>query len=113
MKEKHYEDYLKYIEQQEKVRGINDTVNTIKSFSTLQELQQMRQDEMEANRIEEIISGGFVPTEEEIDAASFEVETKEIPLPGELYGGRVPTFDAYGNIRLPRVPYRRKVARLK
>lgn len=39
-------------------------------------MEQQRAEEMEANRIEELTSGGFIPPAEDIAAETFEVEVE-------------------------------------
>ena len=75
----------------------------------VQEMEQLRKEEMEAMRIEEITSGGFIPPAEDIEAAGFDIDPESIPLPGEQFGGRVPTFDEFGAIRMPHRPFKKKV----
>ncbi|CAJ0935406.1 unnamed protein product, partial [Mesorhabditis belari] len=74
------------------------------------EMEQQRAEEMEANRIEELTSGGFIPPAEDIAAETFEVEVEGIPLPGENNGGIVPTFDSFGGLRQIRRPYKKKIS---
>lgn len=39
-------------------------------------MEQQRQEEIEANRIEELQTGGFIPPESEIEASTFEVDVE-------------------------------------
>ena len=87
-----------------------------------QEMEIIRKEEMEAMKIEEITSGGFIPPQADVEAASFDVAPERyarvrscptlgfsIPLPGEQYGGRLPKFDEFGAIHLPPRMYTKKV----
>lgn len=56
LRDKHPLDYLGYLIQQE------------------EEMQLMRAEEMEANRIEEITSGGFIPPQEEVDSQNYDID---------------------------------------
>ncbi|PIO77331.1 hypothetical protein TELCIR_00568 [Teladorsagia circumcincta] len=90
LRDKHPEDYTVYIEEQEA------------------EMEQQRQEEIEANRIEELQTGGFIPPESEIEASTFEVDVEGIPLPGENNGGVAPRFDQYGRLKQLKRPYKKK-----
>jgi hypothetical protein len=37
-------------------------------------MQQQRKEELEANRIDELTSGGFIPPEEDLDARNFDFD---------------------------------------
>ncbi|RCN27649.1 zinc finger, C2H2 type [Ancylostoma caninum] len=92
LRDRHPEDYTIYIEEQEA------------------EMEQQRQEEIEANRIEELQTGGFIPPESEIEASSFDVDVEGIPLPGENNGGVAPRFDQYGRLKQLKRPYKKKVS---
>uniref|UniRef100_A0A8R1TLF3 C2H2-type domain-containing protein n=1 Tax=Onchocerca volvulus TaxID=6282 RepID=A0A8R1TLF3_ONCVO len=92
LRDRHYTEYLAYLIQQE------------------EEIAEQRQAELEANRIEELATGGYIPPEREIDAESYEVEVDKIPLPGELSGGIPARFDRYGFLRQPKRSYKKKVS---
>ncbi|VDK17938.1 unnamed protein product [Anisakis simplex] len=74
------------------------------------EINEQRLAEIEANRIEELASGGFIPPEDAIAANSFDVELKDIPLPGELSGGKPARFDGQGFLRQPKRIFRKKIS---
>uniref|UniRef100_A0A915Q4G2 C2H2-type domain-containing protein n=1 Tax=Setaria digitata TaxID=48799 RepID=A0A915Q4G2_9BILA len=90
LRDRHYTEYLAYLIQQE------------------EEIAEQRQAELEANRIEELATGGYIPPEHEIDAESYEVEVDKIPLPGELSGGIPARFDRHGFLRQPKRSYKKK-----
>ncbi|VDK47075.1 unnamed protein product [Cylicostephanus goldi] len=92
LRDRHPADYTAYIEEQEA------------------EMEQQRQEEIEANRIEELQTGGFIPPESEIEASSFEVDVERIPLPGENNGGVAPRFDQYGRLKQLKRPYKKKIS---
>lgn len=69
-----------------------------------------RLEEQELNRLEELQSGGFIPPENELASASFDIDVNRIPLPGENTNGIVPRFDRNGMLRQPKRPYRKKVS---
>uniref|UniRef100_A0A0R3RXK5 C2H2-type domain-containing protein n=1 Tax=Elaeophora elaphi TaxID=1147741 RepID=A0A0R3RXK5_9BILA len=92
LRDRHYTEYLAYLIQQE------------------EEIAEQRQAELEANRIEELATGGYIPPEREIDAESYEVEVDKIPLPGELSGGIPARFDRHGFLRQPKRSYKKKVS---
>ncbi|ETN69002.1 zinc finger, C2H2 type [Necator americanus] len=92
LRDKHPEDYTIYIQEQEA------------------EMEQQRQEEIEANRIEELQTGGFIPPESEIEASSFDVDVEGIPLPGENNGGVAPRFDQYGRLKQLKRPYKKKIS---
>ncbi|KHN73195.1 Zinc finger and BTB domain-containing protein 16 [Toxocara canis] len=92
LRDKHPVDYLAFLIQQE------------------EEIAEQRMAELEANRIEEIASGGYIPPEDEIVAESFQVNVNEIPLPGELSGGVPARFDGHGFLRQPKRFYRKKIS---
>jgi len=56
LRDKHYTEYLAYVIRQE------------------EEMQLQRREELEANRCEEIATGGFIPPAEDLDAQNFDVE---------------------------------------
>ncbi|VDN89156.1 unnamed protein product [Brugia pahangi] len=92
LRDRHYTEYLAYLIQQE------------------EDIAEQRQAELEANRIEELATGGYIPPEREIDAESYEVEVDKIPLPGELSGGIPARFDRHGFLRQPKRSYKKKVS---
>ncbi|CAJ0583727.1 unnamed protein product, partial [Mesorhabditis spiculigera] len=92
LRDRHPEDYEVFIAEQEA------------------EMELQRQEEMEANRIEELTSGGFIPPAEDIAADGYEYDVDEIPLPGENNGGVVPHFDSFGGLRYIRRPFKKKVS---
>uniref|UniRef100_A0A1I8EW94 C2H2-type domain-containing protein n=1 Tax=Wuchereria bancrofti TaxID=6293 RepID=A0A1I8EW94_WUCBA len=92
LRDRHYTEYLAYLIQQE------------------EDIAEQRQAELEANRIEELATGGYIPPEREIDAESYEVEIDKIPLPGELSGGIPARFDRHGFLRQPKRSYKKKVS---
>ncbi|PAV63194.1 hypothetical protein WR25_06871 [Diploscapter pachys] len=91
LRDRHYPDYLEYIAEQEA------------------EMEQQRAEEIEANRIEELQTGGFIPPEDEVEAAKYLSPLETIPLPGENNGGIPARFDAYGRIKAKR-PYKKKIS---
>jgi len=42
-----------------------------------EEMIQQRKEELETNRLDEIISGGFIPPQEDLDASKYEVDINE------------------------------------
>ncbi|VDN07361.1 unnamed protein product [Thelazia callipaeda] len=92
LRSRHHTEYLAYLIQQE------------------EEIAEQRQAELEANRIEELATGGYIPPEHEIDAESYEVEVEKIPLPGELSGGIPARFDRHGFLRQPKRSYKKKIS---
>ncbi|CAD6193040.1 unnamed protein product [Caenorhabditis auriculariae] len=92
LRDRHHDDYVIYIAEQEA------------------EMEQQRQEEIEANRIEELQTGGFIPPESEIDVDIFDVNVDVIPLPGENNGGVVPRFDSFGRLKSVKRPYKRKIS---
>ncbi|CAD5213252.1 unnamed protein product [Bursaphelenchus xylophilus] len=92
LRDKHPVDHLAYLVQQE------------------EEMQQQRKEELEANRLEELASGGFIPPQNEVDSANYNLDLSDIPLPGELTNGVVPRFDRFGHIYQPKRQYKKKVS---
>uniref|UniRef100_F1L5C2 Zinc finger and BTB domain-containing protein 16 n=1 Tax=Ascaris suum TaxID=6253 RepID=F1L5C2_ASCSU len=92
LRDRHLRDYEDYLHEQEA------------------EMEQQRQEELEANRIEELQTGGFIPPADDINADKFTVEVDAIPLPGELNGGVAPRFDTFGGLKSLRRPYRKKIS---
>ncbi|KAL7078945.1 hypothetical protein ACQ4LE_001650 [Meloidogyne hapla] len=92
LRDKHPIEYLAYAIQQE------------------EEMIQQRKEELETNRLDEIISGGFIPPQEDLDASKYEIDINEIPLPGELTGGIPARFDRYGVLFQPKRIYKKKVS---
>uniref|UniRef100_F1KXU0 Zinc finger and BTB domain-containing protein 16-A n=1 Tax=Ascaris suum TaxID=6253 RepID=F1KXU0_ASCSU len=92
LRDKHPIEYLVFLIQQE------------------EEIAEQRMAELEANRIEEIASGGYIPPEDEIVAEGFQVNVQDIPLPGELSGGIPARFDGQGFLRQPKRFYKKKVS---
>ncbi|KHJ85369.1 hypothetical protein OESDEN_14908 [Oesophagostomum dentatum] len=92
LRDKHHVEYLEYLYQEEL------------------EVQRQREEELERNRIDELTSGGFIPPQSAIESNSYEVDVKEIPLPGELSNGIVARFDANGYLRQPKRTFRKKVS---
>ncbi|VDM26100.1 unnamed protein product [Toxocara canis] len=92
LRDRHLSDYEGYMREQEA------------------EMEQQRQEELEANRIEELQTGGFIPPADDINADKFSVNVDTIPLPGELNGGIVPRFDTFGGLKSLRRPYRKKIS---
>ncbi|VDK45825.1 unnamed protein product [Anisakis simplex] len=92
LRDRHLSDYEDYMREQEA------------------EMEQQRQEELEANRIEELQTGGFIPPANDINAEKFPVDVDKIPLPGELNGGIAPRFDTFGGLKSVRRPYRKKIS---
>uniref|UniRef100_A0AC34RH04 C2H2-type domain-containing protein n=1 Tax=Panagrolaimus sp. JU765 TaxID=591449 RepID=A0AC34RH04_9BILA len=92
LRDNHPLDYLAYLIQQD------------------EEMQAMRADEIEANRIEEITSGGFIPPQDDMDAQKYILDPSSIPLPGELTNGIAPRFDKFGVLHQPKRVYKKKVS---
>ncbi|GMR36716.1 hypothetical protein PMAYCL1PPCAC_06911 [Pristionchus mayeri] len=92
LRDHHHVEYLEYIAQQE------------------EEIQLQKIEEQELNRLEELQSGGFIPPENELASASFDIDVNRIPLPGENTNGIIPRFDRNGLLRQPKRPYRKKVS---
>uniref|UniRef100_A0A7E4W5D0 C2H2-type domain-containing protein n=1 Tax=Panagrellus redivivus TaxID=6233 RepID=A0A7E4W5D0_PANRE len=93
LRDKHPLEHMAYLIQQE------------------EEMQTMRAEEMEANRIEEINSGGFIPPQTEIDALNYnDIDPAKIPLPGEKTNGVAPRFDKFGVLHHPKRIYKKKVS---
>ncbi|KAI1705044.1 zinc finger protein ZFMSA12A [Ditylenchus destructor] len=92
LRDKHQVDHLVYVIKQEEER------------------QQRRKEELEARRIEEITTGGFIPPENEVDSSNYDVEIDEIPLPGELTGGVPARFNKYGVVYQPKRVYTKKIS---
>lgn len=90
LRDVHPVDYVTYLIQQEK------------------EIAEQRMAEIEANRIEELESGGFIPPEDEVIAETYGVDITKIPLPGELSNGIPARFDSNGYIRRPKRSYKKK-----
>lgn len=42
-----------------------------------EEMVKQRKEELETNRLDEIISGGFIPPQEDLDASKYEVDVTE------------------------------------
>jgi hypothetical protein len=59
LRDKHPTEHLAYMIQQE------------------DEMYQQRREELETNRLDEIISGGFIPPEEDLDSSKYEVDVDE------------------------------------
>lgn len=95
LRDRHYTEYLAYLIQQEEEIAEQRFLNfedfwliTLLSNAWLIEIvnrdlqksgffnfvENFRQAELEANRIEELATGGYIPPEHEIDAESYEVE---------------------------------------
>ena len=62
LRDKHPIEYLAYEIQQE------------------EEMIKQRKEELETNRMDEIISGGFIPPQEDLDASKYEVDVTELVL---------------------------------
>ncbi|XGW10946.1 hypothetical protein V3C99_012444 [Haemonchus contortus] len=92
LRDRHHVEYLEYIYQEEL------------------EVQRQREEELERNRIDELTSGGFIPPQSEIESNSYEIDVRDIPLPGELSNGIVARFDANGYLRQPKRSFRKKVS---
>lgn len=92
LRDRHPTEHLAYLIQQE------------------DEMRQQRKEELETNRLDEIISGGFIPPQEDLDASKFEFDINDIPLPGELTGGIPARFDRYGVLYQPKRIYKKKVS---
>ncbi|KAI1715249.1 zinc finger and SCAN domain-containing protein 5B [Ditylenchus destructor] len=92
LRDKHHIDYLEYVIKQE------------------EEMQLQRKEELEANRLEEIVSGGFIPPAEDLDSKNFDVDIETIPLPGELTNGIPARFDKYGILYQPKRTYKKKIS---
>ncbi|KAL3073342.1 hypothetical protein niasHT_038699 [Heterodera trifolii] len=92
LRDRHPKEHAAYVSQQE------------------DEVRQQRKEEFEANRLDELVSGGFIPPQEDLDASKYEVNIKEIPLPGELTGGVPARFDRFGVLFQPKRLYKKKVS---
>uniref|UniRef100_A0AC34FK86 C2H2-type domain-containing protein n=1 Tax=Panagrolaimus sp. ES5 TaxID=591445 RepID=A0AC34FK86_9BILA len=92
LRDKHPLDYIAYLIQQE------------------EEMQLMRAEEIEANRVEEITSGGFIPPQKEMESQNYDIDPSGIPLPGELTNGSVPRFDKFGVLHHPKRVYKKKIS---
>ncbi|KAE9551043.1 hypothetical protein FO519_005743 [Halicephalobus sp. NKZ332] len=92
LRDNHPVDHLAYLLQQE------------------EEMQAMRAEEIEANRIEEITSGGFIPPQDDMDARKYIIDPSSIPLPGELTNGVTPRYDKFGVLHQPKRVYKKKVS---
>ena len=92
LRDNHPVDHLAYLLQQE------------------EEMQAMRAEEIEANRIEEITSGGFIPPQDDMDARKYIIDPSSIPLPGELTNGVAPRYDKFGVLHQPKRVYKKKVS---
>jgi len=92
LRDKHPIEHMIYIVQQE------------------EEMQQQRREELEANRLDEITSGGFIPPAEDMESSNFEIDPTEIPLPGELTNGVPARFDKYGAVYQPKRAYKKKIS---
>ncbi|CAD6192195.1 unnamed protein product [Caenorhabditis auriculariae] len=74
---------------------------------------EMIERDKERTRIEEILSGGFIPPEGELDAENQDFDIEEIPLPGEDSNGYVPRFNQYGGFEKPSLIVHRRVPFVK
>uniref|UniRef100_A0A183C032 C2H2-type domain-containing protein n=1 Tax=Globodera pallida TaxID=36090 RepID=A0A183C032_GLOPA len=92
LRDRHPKEHALYLTQQE------------------EEVRQQRKEEFEANRLDEIVSGGFIPPQEDLDASKYEVIVREIPLPGELTGGVPARFDRFGVLFQPKRVYKKKIS---
>ncbi|VDD86545.1 unnamed protein product [Enterobius vermicularis] len=92
LRDKHLVEYIAFLIQQE------------------EEIAAQRLAELEANRFEEVASGGFIPPENEVVAQTFGLDPSNIPLPGELSGGIPARFDSSGYLRQPKRYYKKKVS---
>uniref|UniRef100_A0A915DFY1 C2H2-type domain-containing protein n=1 Tax=Ditylenchus dipsaci TaxID=166011 RepID=A0A915DFY1_9BILA len=76
-----------------------------------EDVRRERKEELEAIRIDEIVSGGFIPPAEDLDSANFDVTIERYhSYAGELSYGIPARFDENGELVHPRRAYKKKVS---
>ncbi|CAI2352930.1 unnamed protein product [Caenorhabditis sp. 36 PRJEB53466] len=74
---------------------------------------EMYELDRERNRMEELMSGSYIPPESEFDEYAKEVKIDAIPLPGENSEGHIPRLNSFGGVVHPQNTLNRKFGYVK
>lgn len=77
LRDKHPTEHLSYVIQQEEEMLLQRFVILQLIFTFDTNGYTFRREELEANRLDEITSGGFIPPADEIDSINFDVNPPE------------------------------------